>query len=454
MKCLINMFVIIILGSQAFSQNWPQWRGTNRDGHVKDFEVPKTWPNELSKIWSVKVGAGISSPIVKDGRVYLLTREGDDETALCLNLKNGEVVWRQSYVSPFYANPQASSKRLFPASRGNGPFATPIVYNDRLYTLGVDRILSCFDANTGKINWQNHYFKTEGPKETVYECPPCGCSEDDKTFEAPGTCSACQMEYGVMGFETSAVQVGNYYGAVCSPIIVGDLGVVHVGNGEQGTMIAFDLESGKTKWEWKGPAMASSSPVFVELHNTRQLVTMTRLSVVGVSAQNGELLWTFPLESNAQIITPVLFEDIIIFATYRGPTIAIRPSKNENTWSVKEVWKNTDMTVWTSSFVLDGPDLYGFFYSKRGQFGSIDARTGEVIWTSEGRQGLAAAMLDIGDHLMAIRNDGQLFVLAKGDSFHSLVRYSVAESPTWAHPVIWGTNILIKDESNLTLWQL
>ena len=185
MKCLINMFVIIILGSQAFSQNWPQWRGTNRDGHVKDFEVPKTWPDELSKIWSVKVGAGISSPIVKDGRVYLLTREGDDETALCLNLKNGEVVWRQSYVSPFYANPQASSKRLFPASRGNGPFATPIVYNDRLYTLGVDRILSCFDANTGKINWQNHYFKTEGPKETVYECPPCGCSEDDKTFEAP-----------------------------------------------------------------------------------------------------------------------------------------------------------------------------------------------------------------------------------------------------------------------------
>ncbi|MGH7457201.1 MAG: PQQ-binding-like beta-propeller repeat protein, partial [bacterium] len=198
---LIIVSVLMLLTQSLWSQEWPQWRGPERDGHLKAFSAPATWPDSLKKVWSIETGAGLSSPVVSDGKIYLLTRDGDDEVVSCYQIADGRRIWQQRYATPFIPNPQAVITRFFPASKGKGPFATPVVHRNRLYTLGVDRVLSCFDAKTGDLKWRHHELKQEIPDKVVYECPPCGCNVDGKEFDQPGKCPACNMDYGPKGLE-------------------------------------------------------------------------------------------------------------------------------------------------------------------------------------------------------------------------------------------------------------
>jgi len=455
---LSSSVVVVLLGASILSaQDWPQWRGPQRDGHVPKFSTPAKWPDSLKQVWKVEVGAGLASPVVAGGKIYLLTRERDDEIVSCYRLGDGSRVWQQRYTSPFIPNVQAVITRYFPASQGKGPFATPVVFKDRLYTLGVDRVLSCFDAKNGDLKWRQHYQKQNIPDKIVYECQPCGCSEDGKEFSQPGECSACRMALGSKGLETSASMggQGNYYGTSASPLIDGKIGIVNIGNLTGGSVIAFDLHSGQEKWRWQGPPPSSSSPIIATLHGTRQVVVLTRENLAGIDVATGQQLWSFAIESNAQIVTPIVFDDLVIFSAYRSPTTAIRVKKAENTWAAEKAWSTNDVTLYTSTPVLVGDKLYGLSYTNRGQFFAMEARTGKLLWTSEGRQAQGAAILSAGAALLALTDEAKLIAMTpEMASYKTLANYQVASSPTWAYPVIWEKNILVKDETALTLWRM
>jgi outer membrane protein assembly factor BamB len=299
--------------------------------------------------------------------------------------------------------------------------------------------------------------KLEIPAKIVFECQPCGCKEDGKEFEQAGDCSACGMALGAKGLETSASldDEGNYYGAAASPLIEGNLGVVNIGNLKGGDLIAFDLASGKEKWRWHGPAPSSSSPVVAGLHGVRQVVVLTRNNLAGVEVRSGAGLWHYAIESNAQVVTPIVFEDLVIFSAYRSPTTAVRVKKEGKAWSVEKAWSTNEVTLYMSTPVLIGDKLYGLSYTNRGQFFAMEARSGKVLWASDGRQAQNAAILSIGDELLALTDEAELIAMARESSaYKPLKNYHVASSPTWAHPVLWDKNMLIKDESHLMLWRV
>ena len=62
----------------AAGQDWPQWRGPNRDGAVTSFEEPASWPSELTEQWKVDVGLGYATPLLVGDRIYMYTRQGGD----------------------------------------------------------------------------------------------------------------------------------------------------------------------------------------------------------------------------------------------------------------------------------------------------------------------------------------------------------------------------------------
>jgi len=452
---LTIIFVLMVLLQNSQSQDWPQWRGPDRDGHVPKFSAPVKWPDSLKQVWKIEAGAGLASPVVANGKIYVLTRDGDDEIVSCYRLADGSRVWQQRYTSPFIPNVQAVIARYFPASQGKGPFATPVVFKDRLYTLGVDRVLSCFDTKNGELKWRQHYQKQNIPDKIIYECQPCGCSEDGKEFAQSGECSACKMALGPKGLETSASLggQGNYYGTSASPLIDGKIGIVNIGNLTGGSVIAFDLRSGQEKWRWQGPPPSSSSPIITTLHGAPQIVVLTRENLAGIDVATGQQLWSFAIESNAQIVTPIAFDDLVIFSAYRSPTTAIRIKKEGNTWAVEKAWSTNDVTLYTSTPVLVGDKLYGLSYANRGQFFAMEARTGKLLWTSEGRQAQGAAILSAGAALLALTDEAKLIAITpEVASYKTLANYQVASSPTWAHPVILEKSILVKDETALTLW--
>ncbi len=144
---LLALSWMIAEPTTALGQDWSQWRGPQRDGKAAAELLPNTMPAELERRWRVEVGVGYSSPVVAGDRVFLLTREADEEVVRSLDLSSGDALWRQSYDVPYQMN--ASATR-----HGKGPKSTPAVSGGRLYVLGIDGILSCFDAEAGDLVWR------------------------------------------------------------------------------------------------------------------------------------------------------------------------------------------------------------------------------------------------------------------------------------------------------------
>src|SRR5688572_30331401 len=84
-----------LLGPRAGADDWPQWRGPNRDGRVANFKAPATWPKELKQKWKVTVGDGVATPALVGEKLYVFSREGDSEVTRCLDAASGKEVWAE-----------------------------------------------------------------------------------------------------------------------------------------------------------------------------------------------------------------------------------------------------------------------------------------------------------------------------------------------------------------------
>ena len=143
---LIIVIVLALSGIVSISaQDWPQWRGANRDGKVNDFIAPESWPPELSLQWRDSVGTGDATPVLVGDRLYVFTRQGDQEVILCLDADRGEEQWRIEYAAPAVTGAGA---------RHPGPRSTPVVSENKILTLGASGILSCVEMTAGTLLWR------------------------------------------------------------------------------------------------------------------------------------------------------------------------------------------------------------------------------------------------------------------------------------------------------------
>ena len=394
--CLVSLALIVS------AEDWPQWRGPQRDGVATGFIEPKAWPEKLQLKWQVDIGEGHSSPVVADGKIYTHTRQGDREVISCLRPQDGHVIWQEGYAAPYTVNSAA-------AAHGKGVKSTPTVADGRIYTFGISGRLSCFDAKTGKPQWH-------------------------KEFGSPD------------------------FGVAMSPVVEGHLVIAHVGGNEHGALTAFDTATGAEKWKWTGDGPAYASPIVVDLGGIRQVVTQSRSNIVGVSAATGELLWQirYTTDYAQNIVTPVLYHDILIFSGVGNPTLGVKVSKHGSAWTTKTVWENKDLSMYMSSPVVSGDLLFGLSMRKRGEIVCLNPSTGATLWTSEGRLADSGALVVAGSVLLLLTTDDDLIVFKKSDkAYEPLRKYSVTgnpSSPTWAHPVIMGHGILIKNATTLALW--
>lgn len=387
------MLAAILLSLAALAADWPEWRGPHRDGVVS--EEPANFPEKLKLRWNTEVGIGHASPVMGGGSIYEFTRQGDQETVLSIDPANGKIRWKQQYAAPTKIDPAA-------AGHGEGPKSTPLYANGKLYTVGIYGIISAFDAETGKPLWRLD-FKS-----------------------APD------------------------FGVAMSPVLDRGLLIAHVG-----ALAAFDAATGAVRWAWKGDSPAYASPIVVELGGVRQVVTQSHSNIVGLEVASGKLLWKIPFttEYDQNIVTPVLYKDTLIFSGIDKGVFAVRLKHTGDAWSPETVWKTKDASMYMNSPVLAGDLLYGFSHLKKGQIFCLDARTGATLWIGPPRGGENAAMLASATTLYSLTPDGQLLV-AKPTSkgLNEIRHYEVAESPTWAHPVVLGDGFLVKDLKSLARW--
>ena len=355
------------------------------------------------------MGSGYSSPVVAKDKAWIFSRNKEQEIVSCLNLKTGKILGSQHYAVPFKMNELAIKMGI---DTGKGPNSTPTLYNGKLYTLGVNAVLSCFDANTGALNWRKDF----------------GSPDMSKMF--------C--------------------GTAMSPVIDNGNVIVHVGDDiKGGVMTAFEAATGNTKWTLNCDGPGYASPIVVTMEGTRQLVTMTDKAVIGVDVQKGSQLWRLPWpdEWNENIVTPTLYKNTLILSGARKGTMAVQVMKSGDQWNTKQVWHNPELTMYMNSPVLDGEYFYGMSSKRKGQFFCAEAATGKVLWATDGREGAQASVLNAKGALFILTSDANLIVAKKAaDKFQQLAKYSVADSATYAHPILFGKRILIKDNANIALW--
>jgi outer membrane protein assembly factor BamB len=396
---------LLLTASSALAQDWPQWRGPNRDAKATGFQAPKNWPKELTQKWKETVGLGDASPALVGDKVYVFTRQGDDEVILCLDAANGKELWKDKYgaVAVTGAAAKIGGGHL-------GPRATPVVAEGKICTFGVGGVLSCLDAGTGKVMWR----------------------KDSKAWPQ---------------FFTSS-----------SPIIVAGLCIVQLGAESKGSIAAYDLATGDEKWKWAGDGTAYSSPVLLSLGDAKMLVAETAAKIVALGVADGKLLWETPFPKGQgrtyNACTPMVDGQNVVYTGGGRGTKEVRIEKQGDAVAAKELWSNKEQGCQFNTPVVRQGLLFGL--SDRDALFCINAETGKTAWTvpniGEGGYG---SIVDVGTVLFALSPKSELIVFEPSEKeFKQLAKYKVADDKTYAYPVIAGNRIYVKGRETLTLWTI
>jgi len=400
-SCGVMVGCLVLIGASClFAQDWPQWRGANRDGKAAGFAAPETWPKELAQKWQTTVGSGDSTPALVGDKLYVFTRQGEEEVILCLDAGTGKEVWRDKYAVEAI---RGADSRAHP-----GPRSSPAVADGKVVTLGVSGVVSCVDAATGKTLWRNDEYKA------------------------------------VPQFHTAT-----------SPIVVDGMAVVHLGGQGEGAIVAFDLATGNPKWKWAGEAAMYASPVLMTVEGTKQIVTLTERSVVGVAVADGKLLWQIPFAPAGRMAynaaTPIVDGQTVIFTGSGRGAKAVKIEKKGDGFAFTDLWSNPQLAPQFNSPVLKDGLLFGL--SDKGMLYCIDAKTGKTAWTGTTKLSNFGAIVDAGPVLLALpEKSGLIAFKPDAKQYEELARITVSSTPVYATPVVAGNRIFVKDAGAVTLW--
>ncbi len=407
-QMLIISLVIQATGSLSLAthQDWPQWRGPNRDGVAERINLPDRLPENLQFVWKVEVGEGYSAPVAADSKVVLLVRQREKEVVLCLNGQNGQEIWRYSYAAPY--TPRADAR-----PHGKGPKATPAIAAGKVYAFGVTGILTCVDLGNGKLVWQKRF-----------------SDRFKKTYPL--------------------------YGAANSPLIEADLCILGIGGHNDGALAAFNKDTGELVWEITEDGPSYASPIAVDLAGQRQVVVLMQTRLVGVAAKTGRLLWQVPFTTqyDMNIVTPVFHKGMIVYSGYHGGTTAVRLVKAGARLTPELIWHRERLSMYMSSPVIHGEYLYGLSQERSAIF-CLALKDGETKWFSRRGLGQYASIVRAGDKLLVLTTKGRLMLVAADSSeYKELGRAHVTDKPAWAHLALAVNRIYAKDKTHLACFEL
>lgn len=397
-----SSLVLTVTALNVAAQDWPQWRGANRDDKVSGFTPPSAWPQQLNQEWKVPLGKSDATPALVGGKLFVFFRQDDDEVIACLDAATGAGLWTNKYEALAATGP---------AGRHPGPRSSPTVADGKVVTLGVRGVLSCLDAETGKLLWRKNDIQ------------------------------------GWPGFFTAM-----------SPIVVDGLCVAQLGAKDNGAIVAYDLASGNEKWKWTGDGPSYASPVVMQVGGAKLVVTQTEKKVVVLNLSDGKQVWETAFAGQGMgagnYDTPIIDGQTIIYTGVGRGTVAVKVEKQGDGFAVSPLWTNTDVSPRFCTPVLKDGSLYGL--SGDGNFYCINAQTGKTAWVEAGaKRGAFGSILDAGSVLVALTPKSQMIVFQPSDkAFTEVASIKVANAETYAHPVLAGNKVFVEDVDSLTLWTL
>ena len=381
------------------SAYWTTFRGPDGAGHYRQQPVQTDWEGALTALWKQPVGGGFASFVIAEGRAFTVEQRGSRELAAAYDLTTGRELWTTAWDALFRSS-----------MGGDGPRATPAWHEGRLYVLGGTGEFRALDAATGRTLWRTDILADAG---------------------------ATAPEFGVSA----------------SPLVVGHTVVVLPGGANGHSVVAYDRESGKRVWGALDDRASYVSPMLVTLAGVRQILALTATRLVGLSPENGQLLWEWPWKMPNQAAQPLVAgPDRVFVSTGSGADAAMLQvaAGADGQLAARELWRTNRMNNNFSSSVLHD----GFLYGLDGSILScIDASTGESKWKG-GRYGAGQLILASG-HLIVLTEEGELaLVRADPQAHQEITRFPAIEGKTWNHPALSDGILLIRNTEEMAAFNL
>lgn len=383
--------------------DWPQWRGINRNGLSPEVGLLKQWPATGPKsLWSVaELGEGFGSLALVGDRIYVQGTRGEASVVFALNRADGKTVWSTAL------GPKGNERR------GNGPRATPTTDGDRLYVLTESGDLACLRARDGSAVWRKNILKDFGGSN-----PGWLISE--------------------------------------SPLVDGNRVIVSPGGRDAG-IVALDKMSGQTIWKTAGLSdeAAYSSCIVADVGGVRTIMNFTSAAAVGVRASDGKLMWQYNKAANgtANCTTPVFADNKVFFTSNYGTGGALLGlSAQGGEVKSQEIYFTKDMMNHHGGVVLVNGYIYGFSNSA---LTCLEFATGKRMWVNrsvgKGAVTYADGMLYLlgEDHVVGLAEASPTAYIEKG-------RFTISDlgKNSWAHPVVAGGKLYIRDQKTLTCYDV
>lgn len=410
-----SLILLLGLAGSVGAADWNQFRGPHQDGISPDSGLLQSWPEGgPTKIWtSDDAGMGYSGFSVSGGKLYTLGTIGGQVHLVCLNAENGEKV----FSAPFAED----DEKGYSTGWGHGPRSTPTVDGDKVYCLGPKGVLACLAASDGDVLWSRNIAKDFGGKAGGW-----GYSE--------------------------------------SPVIDGQKVLVAPGGGPA-AIVALEKNSGETIWQSEIPGAGKAeyaTIVIAEIHGKRQYIKFFGQLLVGVAADDGDVLWKseWPRGKVAVIPTPIVQgNEVYITSGYGAGGKLVEIAED---WETRDVWDNKEMKNHHGGVIKVGDFVYGF--SDGPGLVCQSWETGNLVWNQKERSITKGAI-----HVA----DGMIYCLNEGDGVCTLVKATPmgftetgsfklepqspnrhAKGRVWTHPLVINGKLYLRDQEFISCYDV
>ena len=383
----MKRFLILLLAFTpfAYANDWPHWRGPNRDGISKESGWLANWPAAgPKKLWEGSVGVGYSSFSVSNGRLYTMGNVAENDVVSCFDAETGKLQWKHEYP--------CSSKD---PNGYHGTRCTPTVDGGLVYTISRQGHFFCLDAATGKLKWSKDFkgdFGSEPPR----------------------------------------------WGFAGSPLIEKDWVLTEVSG--KASVVAFNKLTGKVIWQAGTDSAGYGSLIAFDLGGERCFLQFSADHLICRRMKDGSELWRFPWKTSYGVnaSTPIIQGDAIFLSTGYGFGCARLKASSTG---VQEVWRNKNMRNHANSCVLVDGFLYGYDES---ELKCLDWQTGEVKW---GTKAYGKGSLITADGKLILYGQSGKLGLAEATpaAFKELCSFqALTGKDTWASPVLANGRLYVR----------
>jgi outer membrane protein assembly factor BamB len=391
--------IVLSLGTVVSNRaldDWPQWRGPNRDGISPEKGLLKAWPQAGPPLaWrAAGAGEGYSSFSTTGGKLYTMGARGGAEYVMAFNAADGKKVW-ETRLGNRFSNDQ-----------GDGPRGTPTIDGNRLYVSGASGDVSALDLATGKPVWSINVLKQFGGSNIQW-----GFSE--------------------------------------SPLVLTDRLLINAG-APGASIVALKKTDGSVIWKSESDEAGYSSGLLHEVGGVREAIFFTAKRALALDVQTGKVLWSYDKVANdtANIATPIAKGNRVFLSSDYGTGAALLElTPAAGRVNAREVYFTREMRNHHASSVLIADHLYGF---SGAILTAMKFDTGEVAWKD--RSVGKGSMIFADDRLYLFSENGQVGLAEANPTAykeHGRFQIQTGSAKTWSHPVVADGRLYLRDQDTI-----